>query len=92
MGSMQGLFLLQSLQEQVLLSLLTDEVSEAEQGQFTGPQSFKQDRAGLDLICASEHTVTRHLSQRHSIRWAWPSRDAEPFLKGSCGRRDMGSR
>lgn len=41
---------------------MADEVSEAEQGQFTGPQSFKQDRAGLDLICASEHTVTRHVT------------------------------
>lgn len=90
MGSMQGLFLLQSLQEQVLLSLLTDEVSEAEQSQFSGPQSFNQGRAGLDLICASEHTVIQHLSQRPSVRWAWQSRDAEPLLKGSCRRRGCG--
>lgn len=89
-GEHQGLFLLQSLQEQVLLSLLTDEVSEAEQGQFAGPQSFNQGRAGLGLICASEHTVIQHLSQRHGVCWAWQSRDAKPFLKGSCRRRGCG--
>lgn len=33
---MQDLFLVQSLQEKVLLSLLTDEVPEAEQGSLLG--------------------------------------------------------